>query len=538
MRGVLLSIVLAVGAEWVGPNQALLLAAQDAATLSPAELLGTRWLWCPVARNKPLADATLNAVVAEVRQSQVIRSTTVAGGSLLRVDLHDLSPREFTRAAKTWDRLKTFELYEFGGGGEVVTTTATDHVEARPAEGRTIAVGKVPAGYRFRPARTDQGKWLLCEYLGRKAWIALSDTRPAGDTPRLGRWLSDEAVIAGSSLAVATAAAVPIVRLEDFLRQAWASNDDGLYYDFLGVSRDYDEVLKQFGLDRKTIDGLGSDRWAAIFRSGVTDSPRAIVVSPTLGVSASAPGWYWESRDISRDAGDAEDPKKHPLRNLLSGKAVATEAFAPRANGAIVYLLVQFDAAGKGTLANEVPPNIAYDSTVKAPHDQRLIAGRSCVVCHSLGTDDGFRPFTNAAPLLVKSGVDVLADLTDRDGVAKIVDRYQWDSDDAIRGHRATFARFTARAGGVGYTPAKFGADLSGVWHDYVFGDVTPEVAAVELGATATKGKPLPPLARLIPRPAGQVIEDPVIGALLAGLSVTRRDWQLVAGEAIRRRVP
>jgi hypothetical protein len=232
------------------------------------------------------------------------------------------------------------------------------------------------------------------------------------------------------------------------------------------------------------------------------------------------------------------DPARDPIRNLLNFQDRAREMIAERAgifgaNG--MHLFVLFDSSGE--LQNEVPPNVAADHTIPIPHSRRLQASISCIRCH--GPQEGFQPFRNEVQTMLSGYLDVFGDVSSENAIPDQLDRlaglYSGDLSKPIRRGRDDYTDAVYRATGGMQVP-EASLLVSNIYQEYVYDTVDAQKACLELGFVVPKfqasyyfNQILPPLS---PDVLGISPEDPIIGALKAGLSVNRFQWEQVYPDA------
>lgn len=344
-----------------------------------------------------------------------------------------------------------------------------------------------------------------------------------------------------------------ILRADWFMVRALTATDGGIYYDLLGMERKpakgtaLDAYLGRFGLSLKIIDDLDSDARAAVFRSKVTGKPRRIDGFRGAKVKVTrGSGFIGYTNDI-RDGDVRAD--QDPLRNLLNFTAAAHELIAERPNGYHEWTL--WDAAGN--LANSVPDDVASDHLQPAPYTKRLQPAISCIRCH--GAFDGWQPVENDVRKMLRGqsgGLDVFDDLSNLQGgvdntLLLLAGKYSGELDTTkdrpnpgapLQIGRDTYAAAVFESTGGRHVP-EVSTRVSEIYKNYQLDAVTPTIAARELGfqvddeaATKTLQRLLPPL----PATADGIHpEDPVLGALKAGLAVNRRQWEPVFSDAMVR---
>jgi len=462
------------------PREATGWALGDVATLRTEDRPFARYVWIPpwgtpewpAAINFAINTAASHAVTIQLGQP-------IANGWMLRYDLRRLAPqaKQLARLIETWDGLAIDDPYF--------------HVPA--------ANSKIQAA-------------ILAPHLEQPEAVALTALASSGGAIYRADWL--------------------LVKMLSTL-------EGGRYYDFLQVDRgqpkagtQQTEWLATLGVFERQTQQLSADQRAGLFRSAVTGKPRRLDVFYGLGRGGNLVSI---THDISDDDVAAE---KHPIRNLLNIADVAHEIIVERPNGLHAFALTN----GKGEFVDSAPDNVASDSTIPAPHTRRLQPAISCIRCH--GPTDGWQPFSNDVQTILRSGLDVFTDLADKENTREqIIDRlaglYAGDLDApdgplgrARRNYLAAVFRITGgpRVGQddagklsvVGSVSALCGA----IYQQQRYDLVTPARAALELGwQDATLADALGPVDSLS-------AVDPVVGSLLAGVSVNRSDWESVFADA------
>ena len=271
------------------------------------------------------------------------------------------------------------------------------------------------------------------------------------------------------------------------------------YYGFSGVPKTLNEFYATLAVDGKTQLALRANKGASILRSGVTHKPRRI----SRWQGPLGPSW------VTYDSREDGDPLKNPVRVPgFEFKHDASEHIAAKANGLHVFAL--FDA--KGNRQDEVPPDIAHDSTAIG-NDQRLRAGVSCIRCH---TERGYRSFDNDFATLVEKGkanlhlpaeqAEYIAAFNDVERLKVLLERDREDYETAVK--RAT----------GGMKSEELAKALTVIYAAYEFDQVDEEVMKRELGIVSTE--------RL------KATTDPIVLALLSDFRVNRKDWELSFGGA------
>lgn len=374
----------------------------------------------------------------------------------------------------------------------------------------------------------------------RSVWDGLAIDDPYFHVPKensgvrasvLGPHLEQTQAVATAALTLSTGA---IYRADWLTVRLSSQINGGVYYRMRGIEKfrgsggGQASYLASRGVFNTTAEKLSADQRAAMFFSNVTGKPRLIEAVPVLVRGGGVAG-------ITHDAADEDirDPAFHPIRNLLTGgKDRAREILVPLANGLIEYTL--FDSNGE--LQDEVPPNIAHDSTIPPPYSQRLEPMASCVRCHS--RDAGWLHFDNDVLKLIGSDLDIFSDigdlkLTREQVVDRLAGLYAGDLDGpdsqmgrARRDYTSAVFRLT------GLSAQEVGEEFGDIYRRYAYTRITPQMACEELGVQLRAGDdPKETIARLLPIQPGSPV-DPAIGFLRMGVPINRADWEHVFVDA------
>ena len=512
------------------PADAVAYAVADLSQLSIADQPFQRYIWIP--DGDPQKIAVMNYVMnlAASRASVLVAPAVVAEGKLVRWDLRQLAPRseQYASLHALWEEL-AFEPYF-----HIVKTTA----DALPIGAVQIeSRADDPPGslrFKFQEQLFFKAPGNEIFILENNAWsrreIQINVQRVVSYGAHVG--LEQGVLLQGLSQSNAA-----VVRYDYFLVRSLSSIDGGLYYKFAGIEKNpsegtaQDAFLKSLGASQQLVEELRSDQRAAIFRSNVTGKPRRVDVFYGAGVR---PGSGAGLITITHDISDNDvDPRSDPIRNLLNLKDQAREAIAVKPNGLHIFAL--FD--GNGALQDEAPPNIVRDHSVPPPHTGRVQSAISCIRCH--GPEDGLKPFKNDVQTMLSGFLDVFGDVSSADQIPDQLDRlaglYAGDLDKPIRRGRDDYSDAVFRVTG-GMTIPQVSARVSDIYGDYVYREVGAFEACIELGylvppkqAVYYLNKILPPLQQDV---VGISPEDPIIGALKAGLKVNRLQWEQVYADA------
>jgi len=457
----------------------------DIATLGEADRPFARYVWIP-----PWGDElwvaglnfSLNTAASHATTLQL--GTPIANGWMVRYDLRRLAPveKQLERLRAVWDGLATQDPY-------------------------------------FHVPATNTG------------------LQAAVIAPHL----KEEQAVALAGLSLSTGA---IYRADFLVVKMLSTLEGGKYYDFLQVDRQVseeektrgvtpqDKWLATLGVFEQTTRNLSGDQRSAIFRSAVTGKPRRIDVFYGLGRGGNL---CTITHDISdEDVGAGQ----HPIRNLLEFRDSAREIIVERPNGTHAFALTN----AQGEFQDAAPDNVARDHTVPAPHTSRLQPAISCIRCH--GPHDGLQPFGNDVKTILKSRLDVFADLgaSEQNTREQVVDRLaglyagQLDAPDGPigRGRRdyGTTLYRIALDSVFGVDDARIVAELShavsDIFSSYRYDVVSPERACLELGLEVGDGEGIAGLDRLLGDPSLAIVVDPVVGSLRAGISINRTEFEQV----------
>lgn len=328
-----------------------------------------------------------------------------------------------------------------------------------------------------------------------------------------------------------------VYRADWFLAKALSTLNGGVYYDFRQVERKpekgtaLDNWLSKRGLFVATTQAVGGERRAAMFRSGVTGKPRRVDLFPTLSGGLGS---------ITRDVLDGNvEAGSHPLRNLLKFQDAGSEVIVSQPNGMLDYVL----ADAKGNIVDSAPDDLVRDHTIPPPFTSRLQPARSCISCHSVDRDDGWRAVTNDVQKLLGSRLNVFADfgegITRDEAIDRLAGFYALDVESADgmlgRARRDHSAAVFRTASGLRFDEQKsvvtqIGQLVTAIVYDYDYKLITPEIAAREWGTVAEENA-----LELALGPADEATEvDPVVGFLRIGVAVNRSDFETVYGDGAR----
>lgn len=367
------------------------------------------------------------------------------------------------------------------------------------------------------------------------------------------------------SLQELTRSAAPVVSGEYFESRSQTTIKDngsfatiwgGLYYDFLGIREssdpkvtDEDLFFESLGIGDtklgltavKIFEKLQSDQRIAMFFSGVTGKPRVVVFLPALnrrlgdGISGVVITFDVRDEDIDEDS--------HGILTLR-GKALkdfAREVIFIMPNGLNGYVLFN----NKGKRQDEVPFQVANDTTIPGPHTKRLQAGISCVRCHEGQGHSGWIPAKNDVMTLVENGFDVFGDVTAKDQliidtVKELSQQYKGRPDKffalARQSYQSAMTEYTASFADTNPTKvvtlAAQNLEKNFAAHNY--GTLNAELALKRLGFTVVPKGDAKNYLKILLRPDkdsrafGIVPEDARIAALVSGIPLPQRDFSMI----------
>jgi hypothetical protein len=567
------------------PDDAVHLALDDLLTqVPPCDRCFTRYLFVP-------AGESLSAKTSSLALNYVSRATglalplPVANGVLLRVDLRWYAPRDqdLREWLAIWEEfafdpsfalLLTKDTLEFTHQQadqfpvvERITTELVDTGKTRQIHHTGGVFTHPQSGKRHDLA---PGDYDITEYEVREKRTQTQNTTAQDKTKRITVdvvRLNSRGIdpVAFCQLQEETHSLAPVVEHRYFKYRALNTIKDdgvfktvfgGLYYDLKGIKRaknvkgkekatDLDLFFENIGIGNikggenaeQLFDRLRSDQRAVLLKSQVTGKPREVSMFQTPN-GREGSGWGAITGDIKDKRVDIGD---RAYANLLTPRRDAREAIFPQPNGLLLFALFN----GDGALQDEVPPDIANDTTVPDPYPKRLqIFG--CITCHSLKGKDGWQPLENQVKKLISRRLDIFDDRGVRGRIASdTIDRlaglFTGDFSKNLRRAQDDLAEYTLRA--TGPWPSSVGDQTDvcklaaqrlhdehdGFWWQLV----DAQSALAELGVVcADKKAAVKLLQQLLPpdRDAfayGVLLEDPRLGAILEGLAVPRSDWAL-----------
>ncbi len=576
---------------YVHENDALGLAALDLATLSREDRLYARYVWVTNADEVEMKLCSLG--INMVSRATVISLPIILGREqlmLLRLDLRRWFPRpeDLAEAIKTWEEFRfdprfnlllTKDTLDLTFGLDLVKVQTDPPRRGKRKVPRLVEKIKSVPPFVHTDGKTYNAEWVK-ETIYDEVEVELTGfeglVEDGQDVARVVGEHLDKRLVA--TLVQQTFSQAPVVSHRYFLQRLLTTVQDkgvyrtiwgGLYYQFAGIKKgakkgtDEDNFFEALGVGNvsqgitaaKIFDRLRSDQRIALFRSGVTGKPRRADLFHTL---AARPEYSQSIVGVTHDLFDEDvDVGRHPLLNLLDFKDRAREVIFEKANGLHGFAL--FNDAG--ALQDEVPFNVANDTTIPKPHTQRLQCAIGCLRCH--GPEDGWKILHNDVTRLLdrRRGLDVFdefnaggattfTDQLDRLGglysgnlELKALPRARQDYAQAFL--RATVADEAGswRAWKSEQAQAdvvRLGSDAMGrMYNRHVYDMVDAKEALSDLGIISTKEeaagrltKLLPPIGKPIVRADGLLYwrEDARIGALKNGLGISRTDYDLCYG--------
>lgn len=508
------------------PADAMAYAVADISKLQTSDQPFQRYVWIPDGDKQKIAIMNYTINLAISKASVLIKPTIVADGRLMRWDLRSLAPKDDQYAIlhALWEEL-AFEPYF-----HIVKTTA----EALPTNAIQVKslLEDPPGSIRFKI-----GDQLLYKSPSNEFFVFQDNNwqikQLSIETQRVVSYGAHVGLEQGVILQGLSQSNAAVVRYDFLLVKVLSSIDGGMYYRFAGIERNpssgtaQDAFLQSLGASTKLVEELRSDQRAAMFRSGVTGKPRRIDAFFGVGVR---PGSGTGLITMTHDMSDNDvNPRSDPIRNLLNLNDQAREIIAEKPNGLHIFAL--FD--GKGALQDEVPPNIAKDHTVPIPHTARLQVPISCIRCH--GPDEGLKSFKNEVQMMLAGSLDVFGDVSSNEQIPDQLDRlaglYAGDLNKPLRRARDDYNDAVFRVTN-GMNVTQISTLVSDVYSDYIYKEIGAFEVCYELGYLVPKDEAIYYLNKIIPPLPNDIIgispEDPIIGALKAGLKVNRLQFEQV----------
>ncbi len=550
------------------PADAVALALVALQSIPPEERCYQRFLWLADGKKASMkvASLTLNYVS---RGSVIVLPAPLANGHLLRMDVRWYAPQE--KDLKEWlaiwesfsfdptfNLLVTKDSLEFGERlAEVVTPAYTKTIEVTHGGGPYVYPDDSGRRHDSLPA----GRYTVDLEFGPKKTKAAATV----DVLRFNAPYLPAAMV---QLQEMTHSLAPIVESRYFLTRALSTIRDkgvfrevfgGLYYDLRGIKKstvkgatDLDVFFESLGIgnikagitQERLFDSLRSDQRLAVFRSDITGKPREVSSfhTPADREGGSFGAITGDIKDADVDVGDRS------FANLLAPRRAAREAIFPTRNGLSIFALFN----GAGELQDEVPPDIAIDSTIPSPYTRRLQPAIGCLRCHGTDGSDGWKPLVNDVKRLTAGRLDIFGDLSrgrrvlDSDTIDRLAGLYAGDFGKALRRARDDVAEVTLRATGP-WRESETQADvarlaaqaLADQYHDFNYTLIDARAALRDAGLDVNKAKAVDVFKRLMqmsmPDPSGVYLEKPTIAFIAQGGAVLRADFALVFPEVMGR---
>lgn len=534
-----------------------------------------RYVWSHNGGKEALNDADVAVNLAMSRSSVLVRSARV-GERMLRLDLRKLCPKpdDLALMIGLWERLAEDEPYFLVAAGQAVEVVPLKAFVVTNGGGCTLRSGEkvlaqIPGGTRLELVRefeANGANWFQVIFQGSEGVIASSAAKKEEVAQKpvkiATRVMGAHVGVEGQKLAEICQTAVPVVRADWFQRKVLTSLDGGLYPEFRGIGKapqgsglsDLDNFLRVFtGTTLEDVQRLRSDQKASMLKSRVTGKPRSVVIfggiQGRVGVNQGLVALTHDPAD-----GDANDPKSDPILNLLDAKYKAIEVIAELPQGLHAFALFSgddgdgvFDPKKKeGEFQRSAPDDVVRDHTIPSPHTARLEGALGCLRCHATTLDgaeaQGWMPIRNDVQTLLKSRLDVFGSRADgfpnQDTIDRLAGLFSGDLRKPLqRGRddlseavlRLTLETDDEKSGVV----TRVHSRIARTHAELVYDDVTAQKALGELGfasaddvaATAILVKLLPPLPK---DEIGVSVEDGRIGALKAGLAISRAQFEAV----------
>lgn len=520
------------------PADACAMIIGDMGTLPEADRPYQRYIWIPEPSKAIIGAVNYAMNLSCSRSTVIVQPTLLGNGQLLRWDLRRLAPRDesVTELMSIWEEFQYEPYFHIIKTTKDALPTNAIAQEPQPSDPTGSLRFKIENQLWYRsPAKTffvwDGEAWIRMDSL-----VNFKSEKIATYGAHCG--LEQSVLMQGLAKSNAT-----VVRYDYFLTKALSTLDGGLYYKFAGIKAkpsggksSQDAFLASLGADEDLVAALRTDQRVAMFRSNVTGKPRRIDAFQGAGVRpGSGTGLITVTHDI---ADENVDPRRDPIRNLLDFNDDAREIIAEKPNGLHIFAL--FD--GDGNLQDAAPDNVVKDHTIPSPHTARLQSAISCIRCH--GPHEGFQPFTNDVQKMLSGLLDVFGDLDGRSSIPDTLDRlaglYAGDLQKPVQRGRDDYNSAVFRTtGGMGVVDTS--AVVSQIYGGYNFSLVDAYTACLELGYQVPERDAVGYLNQLLPPlqkdAVGVSPEDPVIGALKAGLKVNRYQWEQVYADAAFRAI-
>src|SRR6516162_4279763 len=454
------------------PRDAQALALADMERLPKDAWPFIHYIW--ITDGQPGTIRAVSLAVNMVSQATVIVRPNPFGNSLclMRVDLRNYYPR----AGALEDALKTWEEFQFDPRFSLLIT-----------KGQLDLLKQIKfAGPQWvttrRRVRVDNG-WRM-ERKTEKREVNLKELEDADVIRIPGRHL---AAAVYNRLVGMTGSQAPVISDQYFLYRSLSQIQDkgaftilygGLYYRLVALKKstvdgasDEDVLFERLGIGNvkeginaaKIFDNLRSDCRVGMFRSDVTGKPRRIDLLRSLsGAISGSTGLLIFTHDLQDQDRDTD---RHALANLLTdGIDRARELIFEMPNSLHGYAAIK---AQDGSFQDEVPFDVALDTTIPNPHTKRLQPAISCIRCHEADGSDGWKPLTNDVVRMTsgKRGADIFGDVsqanvTVTDTLDRLAGLYKADPERALKRGRDDYALAVHRAAGIDPTSERSQADI------------------------------------------------------------------------------
>ena len=515
----------------LSPTQAISLVKVDLATLTPAQRLTTRYLYDTRGGIEWVKNETANLNRIS-RNTDTIRPIPLANNRLLRVDLTQLcfDLTQLQEYIDTWEELRFDPTMNL-----ILTSDVFNVILGLPVDKQPLVIGRLGPG--------KYGKWKFneCDQNVDVIRITILPLDTVITT------LSCAFLVEGHYF---DSRALSSIKDKGAFAQIWG----GLSYEFNGIKRskdqkvqtDEDLFFQALGIGNKQqkaqeiFDNLHSEQRIALFRSGVTDKSRQIDFLPILnrrigdGVSGVS---------VTHDVRDQDIQTMHHALMSLRKKIFrdfAREVIFIKANGFNGYCL--FNA--QGVLQDEVPFDVANDSSIPHPHTQRLQSSISCIRCHESAGHSGWIPAQNDVMTLLENGADVFGDVSEQnkaifETLNDLKSQYRGKPDKFFTAARNGFQEAMVSSTGLWKgnpinAVTEAGKYLESSYNNYNFARVTPSIALQELGFEAVPDKEAIKFLKVLLKPDqnsrvfGIVPEDVRIFALTHDIPIYRKDFAMI----------
>ncbi len=532
------------------PAQAVEMALADAASRPETERPFLRYIWLGAEADQTRAKLCSYALNSTLSRSDLPYTWGTEPGrrALMRINLFTLAGRDLPKVIELWDRMPNPYFQAVVNQNEILEVELLTQIEvlqeSQLLSGASI-VGTVPAGITL-DFTSERDGFFGVTFAGKKGWLKAQHCRQlkkAVANRQVAQFAEHVGIEQATKLQLMVKANNPIVRWDHFLVTALNTLDRGLYYEFIDIPRgkgkqtDYDALLVSLGTSEAELQGLRKDQRTASLKSGITAKPRQIEFLGIGNRPEANSGFFFVTHDITDETRGAA---KHPIRSLANFDDDGREVIWEWRNGSNRYALYD----GNGKLVIEAPSAIAVDSEIPAPFTNRLRPPISCIRCHGTDGSKGFKPVENDVRDMLKAGLDVFGDgsLAGKplpEVLMRLAELYAGDVSKPLMRARDDLEESTFVFTG-GMTFKEMSTSLAQVFKDYHYTFVTPQQACYELGYVVdTKQAAVAKLWQLLPRLPDQGEgfnpEDPVIGSLKLGKSITRLDWEDVYADAANR---